>query len=185
VSLLNPLRPFDESGTRSGSMVEDFFRDLWAPSALASRARSDWARFNPRVNVTERGDAYELECELPGVKPEEVKVNLTGDTLTIEGEKSCEDRRDGDTWHVSECAYGSFLRTFSFPAVIEGEAVEATHEHGVLKVRVPKAKASQPRRIEVRPGRKGQEGSTREIPVSEGEQQQGQRQRTPAHAGKR
>lgn len=155
MSLLNPLRPFEESGlTRPSGLFEDFLRDLWSPMLASPRGGEGLMRFVPRVNVTEQNDAYELECELPGLRPEDVSVNLSGDTLTIQGEKRREDAREGETWHVTERSYGTFQRTFTFPVNIDPEGVEATHEHGILRIRCVKSKESQPRRIEIRAGKK-------------------------------
>jgi HSP20 family protein len=170
---LNPLRPFEETGlSRPGpGLFEDFLRDLWSPMLATPRGGEGLMRFTPRVNVTERADAYEVECELPGLRPEDVNVNLTGDTLTISGEKRREDAREGDTWHVTERSYGAFQRTFTFPMNIDPEGVDAAHENGILKVRVAKSKESQPRRIEIRAGKKEAgakeiETTAEEVPVS-------------------
>ncbi|MCO5167737.1 MAG: Hsp20/alpha crystallin family protein [Planctomycetes bacterium] len=153
-------RPFGQTGlTRPSSlfdeMIRETFRDLVSPGGEGAAL----TRYTPRVNVTETDEAYEIECEVPGVDPEEVKVTLSGDTLTVAGEKRREEQREGDTWHVVERSYGSFQRSFTFPAAVDGDSVEATSEHGVLKVRVLKAKEQQPRRIEVR----RQEGGKRQL----------------------
>lgn len=180
---LNPLRRSNEltSMMRPGDVFEDLVRDLWSPMfapMIASRGEG-LSRFSPRVNLTERPDAYEIEVEVPGVRPEDVNVNLIGDTLTIQGEKSQEDRREEDTWHVTERSYGSFQRSFTFPAHVDAEKVEATNENGLLKIRVAKTKESQPRRIEIRAGKGGQrqlETSAKEVPISKGGQPEGKAQ---------
>jgi HSP20 family protein len=187
---LNPLRRSEDFGmTRPTDLFEDLVRDLWSPMfapMIASRGEG-LRRFSPRVNLSEKADAYELEVEMPGVRPEDVNVNLIGDTLTIQGEKSQEERREEDTWHVTERSYGAFQRSFTFPAHVDPEKVEATNENGLLKIRVAKTKESQPRRIEVRAGKGGQkqlETSATEVPVgtsgdapskSQGKQQGGKR----------
>lgn len=177
MSLLNPLRPFEETGlTRPSSVFEDLFRDLWSP-VLASPRAGGLTRFVPRLNVNEKADAYEIECELPGVRPEDVKVTLTGDTLTIQGEKRSDEQRQGDTWHVTECSYGAFQRSLSFPAPIDPDGIDATNENGVLKVRVAKSEESQPRRIEVKSHRKELETSAKEVQVTGGAEEKGSKKK--------
>lgn len=154
MAFLPEFRPFGPAGlTRSGSLfdelIRDTFRDYLAP--LGGEA-GQLMRFTPRVNVTETNEAYELECEVPGIDPEEVKVTLSGDTLTIQGEKKREDQREGDTWHVTERSYGTFQRSFTFPANVDADSVEASSENGVLHIKVSKAKEQQPRRIQIRSG---------------------------------
>lgn len=189
---LNPLRRLDEpsSLTRPSDVFEDLVRDLWSPMfapMIGSRGEG-LRRFSPRVNLTEKADAYELEIEVPGVAPEDVNVNLIGDTLTIQGEKSQEDRREEDTFHVTERSYGSFQRSFTFPAHVDPEKVEATNENGLLKIRVAKTQESQPRRIEIRSGKKQLETSAKEVPIgTEGKQAKSEakaEQQPKAHSGK-
>lgn len=164
MAFLPEFRPFGATGlTRPGSLfdelIRDTFRDYMAPIA----GEGQLMRYAPRVNVTETNEAYELECEVPGIDPEEVKVTLSGDTLTIQGEKKREERREGDTWHVTERSYGAFQRSFSFPADVDAESVEATSENGVLKIKVMKAKEQQPKRIQIRSGQRELETTGREV----------------------
>lgn len=155
MAFLPEFRPFGPAGlARSGSLfdelIRDTFRDYLAP--MGAGEGGQLMRYTPRVNVTETNEAYELECEVPGIDPEEVKVTLSGDTLTIQGEKRREEKREGDTWHVTERSYGSFQRSFTFPANVDADSVEASSENGVLHIKVMKAKEQQPKRIQIRSG---------------------------------
>lgn len=155
MAFLPEFRPFGPAGmSRPGSLfdelIRDTFRDYLAP--MGSGEVGQLMRFQPRVNVTETNEAYELECEVPGIAPEEVKVTLSGDTLTIQGEKRREEKREGDTWHVTERSYGSFQRSFTFPANVDADSVEASSENGVLHIKVMKATEQQPKRIQIRSG---------------------------------
>ena len=114
-----------------------------------------WA---PAVDVRESEDALMLELELPGVSPENVEVTAENGVLTIRGEKRSE-RKEGDEkerWHMVERSYGSFRRAFQLPQGVDEDQIEASFEHGVLTVRVPKAALPQPRRIQVRSASSGQ-----------------------------
>ena len=144
MGFLSEWRPFTHGIRGRPSIFDDLFGETLrddAPEAL---------RFVPCVDVVETADAYELEVEVPGMKPDEVSVTLSGDALVIQGEKRRDDQRQGDQWHVSERAYGGFQRSFTFPAAIDPDSIEATSDHGVLRVRVAKAREAQPRRIEIR-----------------------------------
>jgi HSP20 family protein len=163
VGYLSEWRPFQAGLTRP-STFDDLFRETFREfMAPGGEATAPLMRFMPRVNVTESADAYELEVEVPGVNPEEVRVTFTGDTLTIQGEKRRKEQREGDTWHVTERSYGTFQRSFTFPAPVDGDSVEATSENGVLRIRVAKAREAQPRRIEVR---RGAQGASRKLDAS-------------------
>jgi HSP20 family protein len=105
-------------------------------------------------------DLYETESELvlkaatPGVKPEDIDITIQGDTLAIKGEMH-EDREQtagpkGARYHYRERRFGSFGRTLTLPVAIQPDKVEATFEHGVLTLRMPKAESVRPRQIKVR-----------------------------------
>lgn len=148
-SFLTEWRPFAAPALLNrSSLWDDMVRDFFGPPAEAPRA--DLVRFSPRASVHETAERYVVRLDLPGVKPEDVSVTVTGDTLTISGKKHAEERKEGETYHVLERTWGVFERTFTFPAAVEGDAVQAESQDGVLEVRVAKAKETQPRRIEVK-----------------------------------
>ena len=106
----------------------------------------------PAVDFEDHGDHYLVVADLPGIKPEDVNISLDGDVLRVEGERAdtVEDR-DGDAkrYRRVERAFGSFKRSFRLPADVDPESVEAHGEHGVLRIRLGKHAATQPRRITV------------------------------------
>lgn len=106
--------------------------------------------FTPSVNVSETESGYEVAVELPGMKPEEVKVEWKDGRLWISGEKKEESEEQGKTFHRIERHYGEFRRTIPLPTEVAEEAVEAKFENGVLKVTVPKVEQAKPRRIPVK-----------------------------------
>jgi HSP20 family protein len=124
-------RLFDE-------MTRDF--GLLAPAPLADAA------FDPALDVSEADGAWTVRAELPGVAPEEVEVSVTGNVLTIRGEKKQESGGAGR----SDRRYGKFVRTLEFPTDLDGGKVEARSKHGVLTVTLPKAEASRPRTVSVK-----------------------------------
>jgi HSP20 family protein len=103
--------------------------------------------FMPAVDVRETADSYKFRVDLPGVKEADVEVSLTGNRLTISGQREEEKREDSDRYHSYECSYGSFTRSFSLPEGTDPDNVKAEMKDGVLDVTVPKRPEAQPRRI--------------------------------------
>jgi HSP20 family protein len=103
------------------------------------------------LDVRTTADALEVEAALPGVDPEAVDITVENGTLTIRADSSRE-REDGEgEYLVRELSRGSFLRTISLPSGLEPDKAEATFEHGVLKLRLPKAEQVKPRQIRISP----------------------------------
>ena len=105
----------------------------------------------PAVDVEESADELLLTAELPGMREENVNVDIENNILTIRGEKR-EEREEGDEgsrYHVSERRYGSFQRRFTLPRSIEADAIRAEFDSGVLTVRLPKAPEAKSRTIEI------------------------------------
>jgi HSP20 family protein len=104
--------------------------------------------FVPMVDVEETDDAYVLDLELPGVKKEDINIEIQGKRLTVSGERKEEDRsgilrRRGRAW-------GRFSYEMTFPGEVDEGNVEASLDDGVLHLRVPKSTKAKSRHIEVR-----------------------------------
>lgn len=106
----------------------------------------------PAVDVSEDDKAYKITAELPGLNVDDVTVSISGDMLTLRGEKRQEHEEKQANRHVSERAYGSFERSFSLPSNVDQAAVSAAFTNGVLTLSLPKSAAaqSQVRKIEVK-----------------------------------
>lgn len=111
-------------------------------------------RFQPATDIVELDDAYELQLELPGMKPENVEVSVEGNQLTISGERKYEHEDESDGYRRIERSYGSFTRSFNLPAHAQLDDIDAEMQNGVLNVRVPKAQKANKRRIAIG-GKKG------------------------------
>jgi HSP20 family protein len=103
--------------------------------------------FSPQVEVRETPTAFVFRADLPGVKEENVDISLTGNRLTISGERQEERRDENDRYHSYEVSYGSFSRSFSLPDGTDADNVNAQMKDGVLQITVPKRPEVQPRRI--------------------------------------
>jgi HSP20 family protein len=113
--------------------------------------------FVPAVEVRETPDGHSFRVDLPGVKEDEVDISLTGNRLTISGQREEEKRDENERYHSYEVSYGSFSRSFSLPRGADPDNVRAEMKDGVLTVTVPKRPEAQPRRIPL--GQAGKTGS--------------------------
>lgn len=122
-------------------LFDQFFGEGGTPSA----------QFLPRTNVAETDSGYEVTCELPGLKAEDVEVELHDGHLVIRGEKKHEEEKtEGKTFHRVERSYGQFQRVISLGSGVDDAEVDASFQNGVLTVRVPKCAAVRPKRISIR-----------------------------------
>jgi HSP20 family protein len=104
------------------------------------------------VDLYESGEAFVLKASLPGVKPDDIEVNATNDGVTIRGELKAEQTVKQESWLRQERRYGKFQRAFTLPLEIDPNKVEATFEHGVLTLTLPKAETVKPKQIKVKAG---------------------------------
>jgi HSP20 family protein len=106
--------------------------------------------WSPALDVFEDKDNVVVKAELPGMKKEEIQLQLLDDTLTISGErKHEEEHKDGQTFR-SERFFGKFHRSIALPAAVDAGKVSATYKDGVLTVTLPKAEEAKPKQIDVK-----------------------------------
>lgn len=107
------------------------------------------AAWLPLVDIFEENDKIRLVVELPGVKPEEVKIAVEGNILTIQGTKEQVAEEKAEKIHRYERTYGAFERTFTLPGTVDPEKIKATYENGVLTLTLPKVEGAKPHLIKV------------------------------------
>lgn len=103
----------------------------------------------PPCDILEDGDSLRLVMEVPGVAPEDVRLSLEHNRLSIRGEKRYQAETQSDRVHRYERSYGAFERYFTLPATVDGERIEARVDQGILTVRLPKLERARPREIPV------------------------------------
>lgn len=102
----------------------------------------------PPCDVVEDGDSVRIMMELPGVEPDDVRLSLENNILTIRGEKrQQQESAEGGRVHRYERSYGTFERSFSLPNTVDAEKVSADYDNGVLMVKLQKAERMRPREI--------------------------------------
>jgi hypothetical protein len=100
--------------------------------------------------VREDKEHLTITVDLPGVKPEDVKISVEGQVLTVRGEKRQVSEQTDERWHRYERSYGSFERSFTLPSTVDADRIQATAEHGVLTISLPKIEKAKPREIPVK-----------------------------------
>ena len=112
----------------------------------------DWS---PRIDVLERDGQFVVHADLPGLTKDDVKVDVTDDVVTIQGERKQHKKVEREGYCYSECSYGSFYRTIPLPAGVEAAKATAQFNNGVLEITMPAPKQGAPkaRRLEVREGK--------------------------------
>lgn len=106
--------------------------------------------FVPNFEIKETKDGFLFKADVPGVKPEDLEVNLNGNRLTITGKREAEKQEKTDTYYTYERAYGRFTRAFTMPEGVDPNAIHADLRDGVLTLVVPKRPEMQPRKIAVK-----------------------------------
>ena len=104
----------------------------------------------PLTNVTEDKDNYYVRAELPGMAADEIDISVTGDALSISGERKIPAAEKGAKYHRREREAGKFSRMISLPGELDTEKAEARCTDGVLTIVIPKAEAAKPRQISVK-----------------------------------
>ncbi len=120
---------------------ENFFGPTWLSGGMGTGFTMD---------VYEEGNNYVVDATLPGVKPDDVDISLQGNTLTIRGTIANPGQQEGRKYLLQEITSGEFTRTITLPAEIDANSVDATFNHGVLHLTLPKAPAYQSKRIQVK-----------------------------------
>lgn len=103
----------------------------------------------PPVDVCETKDDLVVSLELPGVREKEVEVAITGDLLTVKGERRFSRESKDESFHRMERVYGKFERTIPLPVAVQTDKVKATYRDGVLDIRLPKVEEVKPRQIKI------------------------------------
>jgi HSP20 family protein len=106
-------------------------------------------RWSPAMDLLETEDHFVLRADLPGMREEDVAIELEDNVLTVSGERKADHEENGEGFYRVERAFGSFSRSLTLPRGIDAEAVNAGFTTGVLEVRIPKPEQRKPRKIAI------------------------------------
>jgi HSP20 family protein len=109
-------------------------------------------RWVPAMDLVESADHYVVSADLPGLKLEDVKIEVEDATLTVSGQRARDPREGRDGFYRFERAFGAFSRTLTLPKNVDAKAITATFADGVLELTIPKPEQAKPHRIEITPG---------------------------------
>jgi HSP20 family protein len=148
------LTPFQEMERRFQEMerrFDDFIRRPFSllPSWMPGLRMREMEEVSPSMDIFTEGDDVVVKAELPGMKKEDIDVNLTEDTITISGEKEKEEEVQKKDYYTFERSYGSFKRSFSLPAEVQPEKASAKFKGGVLEIRIPKTEEAKKKEKQV------------------------------------
>ncbi len=146
---LIPRKPFSELRTVRNEMdrLWNHFLDDWPLPAMFTKG---WA---PMADISETKDKLIVKAELPGLEPEDIKLSLSGNLLTIQGEKKKE-KEEKDEQHYSLERYsGAFQRSFRLPVEVQENKIEAKFDKGVLTITMPKTTKTPKKEIKINKGK--------------------------------
>ncbi len=142
MSDLNRTNPFSEMMTLRDAMNQLFAESFVSPRRVAGQ------EYKP-LDLYETEQEYVARLAVPGLKPDDFEITLQENILSVRGQTSEEKKDENVRYHVQEQHFGSFERTIRFPTVVDADNVAAELANGILTIRVPKAEAARPRRINV------------------------------------
>jgi HSP20 family protein len=145
VTRFNPVREMNEF-RRSFDQLNSLLADA------DSSTKNAFTSFTPAVNTREGDEAYHVEVDLPGVKKEDININVENNIVTLSGERHTRNELKDDDYYKVESEYGKFERSFSLPENIDVENIQAKTNDGVLEVIIPKLKVpeNEPKKIEIK-----------------------------------
>lgn len=134
-----PSRTF--SGKHFSDIMDEFFNE-----AVANRSST----FTPNINISETEEQFSIEVEIPGMKKEDININVENSTLTISGERKQKEEEDGRRFHRVETHFGSFNRTFQLPDHIDEDSIEASYNNGLLQINMGKREEKLKKQIAIK-----------------------------------
>jgi len=143
-----PWQPFRMMDEFEKEFADIFGRARW-PAWMGDSGRGVGA-MAPKIDILEKEDRFIVKVELPGMKAEDIDISLSGDMLTIKGEKKSESETDEANYFQREMSYGSFVRSLRLPSNVNVDNISASSEDGILEIDLPKTGATGSKKIPTR-----------------------------------
>jgi len=137
----NPLREIDTLQRQMNQLFDEVF--------LPAERSGERLAFSPMAELSENEEAYVLKVELPGIKPEEVEVQASKDSVSIMGERQDTRETESNGFHRTEFRYGKFHRVIPIPGSIQNTEVKADYLDGILTLTLPKAEEAKHKVVKV------------------------------------
>ena len=148
VTGLTRYNPLGEAVSLRQAMDRLFEDSFVNPLSWRTLAGTNW----PAIDVHETPDEVVVTAALPGLKPEDVEITMTGQTLSLRGEFKADEKVEQNRYLYQERRFGTFQRQIELPVRVQGERAEAVYENGLLTLHIPKAEEVKPRQIQITAG---------------------------------
>ena len=146
---MNNVIRYERDPFESLLRLQDEVNRALNPRAAQPREHVSQRVWAPTVDVFEDSDKIVIKADLPGIRQEDIDIEMTGDTLTLKGERKFEDEEKRDGYVRVERQYGAFQRSFTIGIPVESANVSATYRNGILELTIPKAEATKPKKVQV------------------------------------
>jgi HSP20 family protein len=137
--------PFREAVSLHDAMNALFQESFVRPTSFLAQ---DGSAALP-LDVSETENELVIKASVPGVRPEDVQITVQGDTLTIRGETTAAEEKNGERWHLRERRFGAFQRSMTLGTPVDADKAQAHYENGVMTLTLPKAEEAKPRHIKI------------------------------------
>ncbi len=143
---LAPWRPFTELSTFRREM-DRLWDSFFGERPLARIWEREWA---PSLDLSETKDNFVVKAEVSGMDAKDINISLTGDLLTIKGEKKQEREEKEENYHLVERSYGAFSRSVRLPAEVESDKIEASYKNGILRITLSKSEKVKAKEVKIK-----------------------------------
>lgn len=146
---LPSLRSVFQPSTSTRTDIDHLFDDFENQFRRSFLLRNEKG-FYPLLDVSETNSHYTVELDIPGVKKEDINISVDNNILTIKGKKEIEEEHKDNNYYSRERFYGDFNRSMTLPSGINADKIDADFNNGVLTIKVPKAKVTNTRTIDIK-----------------------------------
>jgi HSP20 family protein len=142
---LTPWKPFREL-----SAIRDETHKIWNRFFREGALEPSQGAWAPALDVSETKDNIVVKAEIPGMDAKNIEISLSGDILTIKGEKKQEKEEKDEDYHLVDRSYGSFYRSIHLPQEVQGNKITAKCKDGILKIDMPKSEKAKAKEIKIK-----------------------------------
>ena len=143
---LTSWRPFTELSSLRREM-DRLWESFFGERPLQRIWEREWA---PSLDMSETKDNFVVKAEVPGIDAKDIDISLTGDVLTIKGEKKQEKEEREEDYHLVERSYGTFTRSVRLPAEVESNKIKASYKNGILNITLPKSERVKAKEVKIK-----------------------------------
>jgi HSP20 family protein len=140
--------PAREMMTLRQAMDRLFDEAFTRPFSLTRESGAVWS--SPAIDMYQTDNDVVVKAALPGIKADDVHINISGDILTIKGEAQQEEEKQEKSWYIREQRWGAFERAIRLPTAVIADRAKADFESGILTINLPKSKESRPKTINIK-----------------------------------